>query len=112
MNFSQNLLGLAGIKCVETPLEMNREEALEWLRTQEADVVVFCAADEGFSEVSDLIQNIRKNVNPPIFILAGKPADSDSLKSAGIDYFIFRKMNAPEFLTTLLGKLMKERAKS
>ena len=74
----------------------NIEEGIQAAKSTKADIVVICSSDEEYAELAPIAFNALKNNS--IFVVAGAPACSEDLKSAGIENFIHMRSNVLEEL--------------
>lgn len=102
-NFAINLLGCAGIEWIDNEHPDDAEQALEQIKATDPRMVVFCSSDEEYTSIGlSLMQKLKAQDPSLILIQAGKPADEAPFKAAGIDEFIFARMDAIEFFNRLV----------
>lgn len=99
MNFSANFLGCGAFEILN-PISLNQ------LNSQlDAEMIVFCGADEDYIQLSAEILGTCKNQGI-VPILAGYPVDQlETLKTNGIQFFIHLKSNIYEVLADLFKAL-------
>ncbi len=99
MNFSANFLGCGAFEVLH-PIMLDQLN-----NNVDAEVIVFCGADEDYARLSAEILSTCKDQGI-ILILAGYPVDQlENLKTNGIQYFIHLKSNINEVLADLFKAL-------
>ena len=88
-NFSRDFFGCAGFRVTEDRGFDDPADAEDTLRTSDADVVVFCSADDAYAEAVPALVAALPDAARPLLVVAGNPkADRAELEAAGIDSFI------------------------
>jgi len=101
--FSANFFGCAGYQIIDNQGFNTVEEAVNNAVEAKADVVVICSSDEEYPVYAPEIFS-RLN-NSAIIVIAGNPACTEELKSAGIENFIHVRSNIIETLKMFNKKL-------
>ena len=94
--FSCNFLACAGYKVIDNLGFPTVEEGVEAAMKAEADIVVLCSSDDEYAEYA--VPAYKALDNRALFIVAGAPACTDDLKTAGITNFIHVRCNVLETL--------------
>ena len=101
--FSCNFLAAAGYKVMDNLGFKSVEEGVDAALEAGADIVVLCSSDDEYAEYA--IPAYKYLNGRAIFIVAGAPACSEDLKSAGIENFIHVRSNQLETLREYNAKL-------
>lgn len=101
--FSCNFLAAAGYEVIDNLGFKSVEEGVDAAMKANADIVVICSSDEEYAEYA--VPAFNAVAGRAIFIVAGAPACSEELKSAGIENFIHVRVNVLETLKGLNAKL-------
>lgn len=101
--FSCNFLAAAGYEVIDNLGFKSVEEGIEAAVAANADIVVMCSSDDEYAEYA--IPAYEQLAGRAIYIVAGAPACSDELKSAGIENFIHVRVNVLETLKEISRKL-------
>jgi methylmalonyl-CoA mutase len=105
--FAQNLLGCAGFK-IDNPSGFEAiGEAVDETESGRSDIFVLCSSDQEYTQLVKPFCDAFKSRG--ILILAGNPGkDEQKYRDLGIDEFMKKGMDLPEFLTRLQEKTEKE----
>ncbi len=101
--FSCNFLAAAGYKVIDNLGFKTVEEGVDAALEAKADIVVICSSDDEYAEYA--IPAFQYLNGRAMFVVAGAPACSEDLKSAGIENFIHVKSNQLETLRAYNAKL-------
>ena len=101
--FSCNFLAAAGYKVIDNLGFKTVEEGVDAALAADADIVVICSSDDEYAEYA--IPAFQYLNGRAMYIVAGAPACSEDLKSAGIENFIHVKSNQLETLRAYNAKL-------
>lgn len=101
--FSSNFFAVAGYEIIDNIGFATIDEGVEAAINSKSDVVVICSSDEEYAEYA--IPAYNKLKDKTIFVVAGAPACSETLKSAGIENFIHVRVNVLETLKEINAKL-------
>ena len=88
------------LACFETV-----EAGIEAAMAAKADIVVLCSSDDEYAEYA--IPAFKALNGRAMFIIAGNPECADTLKAAGIEYFIHVRVNVLDTLKEFNAKLLK-----
>jgi methylmalonyl-CoA mutase len=88
--FSSEFFGCAGFEVVDSNGAKNIEEALGEANSNKADIIVLCASDENYKQ---LTTEVQKKAKDKIIVVAGNPKTRSELEEAGIRNFIHSKTN-------------------
>ena len=94
--FSCNFLAAAGYKVIDNLGFKTVEEGVDAALKAGADIVVICSSDDEYAEYA--IPAYKYLDGRAMFVVAGAPACSEDLKSAGIENFIHVRVNQLETL--------------
>lgn len=101
--FSSGFFACGGYKVTDNNGFDSVESGISAAIDARPDIVVICSSDEEYATTAP---EINKNLKDKcIVVVAGNPACSDELKSAGIEYFIHIKSDVPETLRHFNSKL-------
>lgn len=104
--FSQNFLECGGFTVNNSAGWDRVDEALKELESNQPDIMVFCGADDEYTEW--IKKFTEKADNKMIIVLAGRPGNNDEqLRKAGIDHFIYSGVNMLEVLQEIQAELEK-----
>lgn len=96
-NFASNFFACAGFEIVNNPGFETVEQGIEAARESGAEIVVLCSSDDEYATNALTIFNALKKTNE--VVLAGYPTNLvDTLKTAGMEYFIHVRSNVLETL--------------
>ena len=101
--FSSNFFAVAGYEIIDNLGFATVDEGVEAAIKAEADIVVICSSDDEYAEYA--IPAYEKLAGKALFVVAGAPACSEELKSAGIENFIHVRVNVLETLKDINAKL-------
>lgn len=101
--FSCNFLATAGYKVVDNLGFNTVEEGVDAALAAGADIVVLCSSDDEYAQYA--VPAYKYLDGRAMFVVAGAPACSDELKTAGIENFIHVKVNQLETLRMYNEKL-------
>ncbi len=101
--FSSNFFAVAGYEIIDNLGFATVDEGVEAAIKAAADIVVICSSDEEYAEYA--IPAYEKLKDKALFVVAGAPACSEELKSAGIENFIHVRVNILETLKDINAKL-------
>lgn len=101
--FSANFFGCAGYEIIDNKIFETADEAIKSARESAADIIVICSSDEEYLLFAPVIYNALKE--KAIIVVAGNPANSDELRSKGIENFIHLRSNVINILTDFNEKL-------
>ena len=101
--FSCNFLAAAGYKVMDNLGFKTVEEGVDAALEAKADIVVICSSDDEYAEYA--IPAFKYLDGRSMFVVAGAPACSEDLKTAGIENFIHVKSNQLETLRAYNAKL-------
>lgn len=101
--FSSNFFAVAGYEIIDNLGFATVDEGVEAAIKAEADIVVICSSDDEYAEFA--IPAYEKLAGKALFVVAGAPACSEELKSAGIENFIHVRVNVLETLKDINAKL-------
>lgn len=105
--FTMNFYACAGFEIIDNNGFASAKDGLEAAKKANADVIVFCSADEEYLPFATEAMNIYKAENlQQRMIIAGYPSEQiEELKSIGIHDFIHIKTNIIDNLTLLQKEL-------
>lgn len=85
-------------------MEGSIEEKADKIASEGNNIVVLCAADEDYPDmVPALVEEVKKRIKDPVFILAGDPGDKkEKYLKSGVDLFIYRGIDLPEIISGLI----------
>ena len=101
--FSSNFFAVAGYEIIDNLGFATVDEGVEAAIKAKADIVVICSSDDEYAEYA--IPAYEKLAGKALFVVAGAPACSEELKSAGIENFIHVRVNVLETLKDINAKL-------
>jgi methylmalonyl-CoA mutase len=101
--FSSNFFAVAGYEIIDNLGFSSIDEGVEAAIKANADIVVICSSDDEYAEYA--VPAFEKLGGRALFVVAGAPACSDELKSAGIENFIHVRVNVLETLKEINNKL-------
>ncbi len=108
--FSCNFLASAGYQVKDNLGFESVEQGAKAAREAGADIVVLCSSDDEYAEYGVPAYHAVKSAyadaeRQPLFVIAGAPACSDDLKSAGIENFIHVRVDQLQTLKEFNQKL-------
>lgn len=101
--FSCNFLACAGYQVIDNLGFKTVEEGVDAAMAAKADIVVICSSDEEYAEHA--IPAFKALNGRALFIVAGSPECTETLREAGIENFIHVRVNQLETLKDLNAKL-------
>ena len=101
--FSSNFFAVAGYEIIDNLGFATVDEGVQAAINAAADIVVICSSDDEYAEYA--IPAYEKLADKALFVVAGAPACSEELKSAGIENFIHVRVNVLETLKDINAKL-------
>lgn len=101
--FSGNFFAVAGYEVIDNLGFATVDEGVNAAIESGADIVVICSSDDEYAEYA--IPAYEKLAGKALFVVAGAPACSEQLKSAGIENFIHVRVNVLETLKEINAKL-------
>ena len=101
-NFSLNLLGCAGIECVEMDLSEAIEEGGDY------SIVVLCSDNEAYKEID--FELTKQRFSDAELLIAGKQDDTEFFTGSGVHGFIYAGMDIVRFLTDLQDQIGIEKS--
>ena len=101
--FSGNFFAVAGYEVIDNLGFATLDEGVNAAIESGADIVVICSSDDEYAEYA--IPAYEKLAGKALFVVAGAPACSEQLKSAGIENFIHVRVNVLETLKEINAKL-------
>ena len=101
--FSGNFFAVAGYEVIDNLGFASVDEGVDAAVKAGADIVVICSSDDEYAEYA--IPAYEKLGGRALFVVAGAPACSEELKSAGIENFIHVRVNVLETLKEINAKL-------
>lgn len=106
-DFSFDFFLVGGFDAVNSPAFENVNEAIEYVQTNDAKIIVICSSDDKYPTfVPDLAKQLKANFPDRKTILAGLPKDYvEQFRDAGVDEFIHVKANIYEVLNKLMTEL-------
>jgi methylmalonyl-CoA mutase len=106
-SFVTNFFGCAGYKIIDNAGFANPEEGLAAVLEVKPEIVVLCSSDEEYATLAPEIAKRIKQANPSTtIVVAGNPKEVvETLKNAGVDYFIHVRSNVLESLEIFHEKL-------
>jgi methylmalonyl-CoA mutase len=106
-SFVTNFFGCAGYKIIDNAGFANPEEGLAAVLEVKPEIVVLCSSDEEYATLAPEIAKRIKHANPSTtIVVAGNPKEVvETLKNAGVDYFIHVRSNVLESLEIFHEKL-------
>lgn len=111
VSYVQNSLGCIGLEINRPPGFETIEESVNELKNQEAELFVLCSSDHEYDDLIAPFSQAFKSRG--LLILAGNPGEKEEVwHEAGIDLFIGKGMNLPQFLITVQNKLFREMEES
>jgi len=83
------------------------DEALQFLKTSDAQVVVLSSTDDKYPEiVSDFAKKLKQQAPQKILVLAGYPKEHiETFTQAGVDFYIYMRQNVVQTLTDIVKKI-------
>ena len=103
--YSCNFLACAGYEVIDNLGFETVEAGIEAAMAAKADIVVLCSSDDEYAEYA--IPAFKALNGRAMFIIAGNPECADTLKAAGIEYFIHVRVNVLDTLKEFNAKLLK-----
>jgi methylmalonyl-CoA mutase len=105
--FATNFFGCAGYRIIDNAGFKTVESGVKAALKSKAEIVVFCSSDEEYATISPAaLSGIKSQNEEGIILIAGYPKEiTETLRSYGIDDFIYTGINILEFLVNLQKKL-------
>lgn len=104
--FSCNFLACAGYKVIDNLGFSTIEEGVDAALKANADIVVLCSSDDEYAEYA--IPAYKYLNSRAMFVVAGAPACTDTLRAAGIENFIHVRVNQLDTLKEYNAKLLNK----
>ncbi len=103
--FAGNFFACAGYEILDRPPVKDLANGLETARTEKADIVVLCSADDQYAETAPKAQ--AELGSSAIIVVAGYPKEAlEQLQEAGIEHFIHMRCNLLETLKSFNKQLL------
>jgi len=105
--FTTNFFGCAGYEILDNPGFDSVEEGLKAAQASKAEIAVICSSDDEYAALgADIAQKLRSGNSELHIVVAGYPKDIvETLRQAGVDYFIHIRCNLLETLESFQEKL-------
>lgn len=103
--YSCNFLACAGYEVIDNLGFETVEAGVEAAMAAKADIVVICSSDEEYDTYA--VPAYQALNGRALFIVAGNPECTDTLKASGIENFIHVRVNVLETLKEFNAKLLK-----
>lgn len=94
--FSSNFFGCAGYQIIDNLGFSTIAEGMEAAKKQQADIIVLCSSDDEYEQYAPQAQALLGSSS--ILVIAGAPANMETLKAQGINEFIHVRSNVLETL--------------
>lgn len=104
--FSCNFLACAGYKVIDNLGFSTIEEGVDAALKANADIVVLCSSDDEYAEYA--IPAYKYLNSRAMFVVAGAPACTDTLRASGIENFIHVRVNQLDTLKEYNAKLLNK----
>ncbi len=104
--FSTNFFGCAGYEIIDNLGFETVEEGVDAALAKEADVIVLCSSDDEYAELAP--KAFKYLDGRAEFVVAGAPACTEDLKTAGINDFVHVRCNVLETLRDFNNRLLNK----
>ena len=94
--FAKNFFEAGGIEAVQSENIASADDAKTAFEKSGAEFAILCSSDGQYEAIGEAVAEVLKSAKH--VYLAGKPSNSEALKSAGVESFIFMGCNVLETL--------------